>query len=85
METRRVGRLGSPRAVEDRAWVMRRALPNRTLGVLLVRIAARQQAGEILAQITKVADASIDEVQPGRCEFPSGAARAPRLQGRDLR
>jgi hypothetical protein len=35
-----------------------------------------------------LADASIDEVQLGRDEFPSGAARAPRLQGnqtRDLR
>jgi hypothetical protein len=29
----------------------------------------------------KLADASIDEVQLGRDEFPSGAARAPRLQG----
>ncbi len=36
---------------------------DRTLGVLRVRIAVDNQAGEFLAQITKLADASVDEAQ----------------------
>ena len=54
-------------------------LDDRTLGVLSIRVAVGSQAGEFLAQITKLADAGVDGTQLGRGELPRGVTRAPRL------
>ena len=64
------------------------SLYDRTLGVLRVRVAVGNQTGKFLAQVNKLADASVNEAQLVGGEFPRGAARASRLkreQACDLR
>lgn len=60
-------------------------LDDGTVGVLGVRIAVGNEAGEFLAKVTKLADARVEEPQFGGGQLACRAAGAPLLQLQEAR